>query len=263
MGSPEVTAGPRSQKHTGGHWERPPTPLPTSLTPPPFPTDAPRAPVINGTLWVVAGDAVTVTCGADSEPAPILTVLRGRRVMAAAVYEATVSMELAAARPEDAGEYLCVAENQHGASSTAFNLSVECEWGRGAWVVGWGRSVGLGALGEEWGSNVRVGVIQRVWGSLGEEGESPNGGWGHSVGVGGIQWGLGAFSGVGGVQWGLGAFSGGWGHPVGFGVTQRVWGSSNVFWGHPMAFGITDVERGSSVGFWGAASPFRASRCPS
>lgn len=86
---------------------------------------APRPPVINGTLWVVAGDAVAVTCGADSDPAPIVTVLRGRRPMAAAVYEAMVTMEMAAARPEDAGEYVCVAENQHGASSTAFNLSVE------------------------------------------------------------------------------------------------------------------------------------------
>ncbi|KAF1569971.1 Schwann cell myelin protein, partial [Eudyptes schlegeli] len=42
-----------------------------------------------------------------------------------AVYEPQVTMTLAAARPEDAGEYLCRAENQHGESSLAFNLTVE------------------------------------------------------------------------------------------------------------------------------------------
>ncbi|XP_074424035.1 myelin-associated glycoprotein [Larus michahellis] len=86
---------------------------------------APRSPVLNGSLWVVAGDPVTVTCGASSHPAPIVTVARGRRVVAAAVYEPQVTMALAAARPEDAGEYLCRAENQHGESSLAFNLTVE------------------------------------------------------------------------------------------------------------------------------------------
>ncbi|KAF1627259.1 UNVERIFIED_CONTAM: Schwann cell myelin protein, partial [Eudyptes pachyrhynchus] len=86
---------------------------------------APRSPVLNGSLWVVAGDPVTVTCGAASHPAPIVTVTRGRRVVAAAVYEPQVTMTLAAARPEDAGEYLCRAENQHGESSLAFNLTVE------------------------------------------------------------------------------------------------------------------------------------------
>ncbi|NXK49626.1 SMP protein, partial [Chauna torquata] len=82
---------------------------------------APRAPVVNGSLWVVAGEPVTVTCSADSDPAPIVTVLRGRRPVAVAVYEPQVTMALAAAQPEDAGEYLCVAENQHGQHSTAFN----------------------------------------------------------------------------------------------------------------------------------------------
>ncbi|KAF1399719.1 Schwann cell myelin protein, partial [Spheniscus humboldti] len=82
---------------------------------------APRSPVLNGSLWVVAGDPVTVTCGAASHPAPIVTVTRGRRVVATAVYEPQVTMTLAAARPEDAGEYLCRAENQHGESSLAFN----------------------------------------------------------------------------------------------------------------------------------------------
>ncbi|NXY66978.1 SMP protein, partial [Callaeas wilsoni] len=82
---------------------------------------APRPPVLNGSLWALAGDQVRVTCAASSHPAPIVTVARGRRVVAAAVYEPQVTLEVAAASPEDAGEYLCRAENQHGESSVAFN----------------------------------------------------------------------------------------------------------------------------------------------
>ncbi|NXM80522.1 SMP protein, partial [Oenanthe oenanthe] len=82
---------------------------------------APRPPVLNGTLWVVAGDQVSLTCGARSHPAPIVTLARGRRPVATAVYEPQVRLELPAAAPEHGGEYLCRAENQHGASSLAFN----------------------------------------------------------------------------------------------------------------------------------------------
>ncbi|NWH94692.1 SMP protein, partial [Aegithalos caudatus] len=82
---------------------------------------APRPPVLNGTQWVLAGDHLSLTCAASSHPAPIVTLSRGRRLLAAAVYEAQVSLELEAAAPEDAGEYLCKAENQHGHSSLAFN----------------------------------------------------------------------------------------------------------------------------------------------
>ncbi|KAM6298178.1 myelin-associated glycoprotein [Podargus strigoides] len=88
---------------------------------------APRSPTLNGSLWVVAGDPVTLTCGATSHPPPIVTVTRGRRVVAAAVYEPQVTMTLGAARAEDAGGYVCRAENQHGDSSLPFNLTVE--WG--------------------------------------------------------------------------------------------------------------------------------------
>ncbi|NXX24016.1 SMP protein, partial [Podargus strigoides] len=82
---------------------------------------APRSPTLNGSLWVVAGDPVTLTCGATSHPPPIVTVTRGRRVVAAAVYEPQVTMTLGAARAEDAGGYVCRAENQHGDSSLPFN----------------------------------------------------------------------------------------------------------------------------------------------
>ncbi|NXR84646.1 SMP protein, partial [Pycnonotus jocosus] len=82
---------------------------------------APRPPGVNGTLRVLAGDQVSLTCAAQSHPAPILTLTRGRRPVATAVYEAQVRLELEAAAPEDAGEYLCRAENQHGHSSLAFN----------------------------------------------------------------------------------------------------------------------------------------------
>ncbi|XP_067173560.1 LOW QUALITY PROTEIN: Schwann cell myelin protein-like [Apteryx mantelli] len=85
----------------------------------------PRAPVVNGSAVVAAGEPVTVACSAESDPAPIVRVLKGGRVVAAAVYEPRVALELAAARPEDAGEYLCLAENQYGQQGTAFNVTVE------------------------------------------------------------------------------------------------------------------------------------------
>ncbi|NXY84131.1 SMP protein, partial [Alcedo cyanopectus] len=82
---------------------------------------APRPPVLNGTLWVVAGDPVSVTCGASSHPAPIVTLSRGSRVVAVAVYEPRVTLSLGSARPSDAGSYWCRAENQFGHSSLPFN----------------------------------------------------------------------------------------------------------------------------------------------
>ncbi|NWT19137.1 SMP protein, partial [Vireo altiloquus] len=82
---------------------------------------APRPPVLNGTLWALAGDPLSLTCGASSHPSPIVTLARGRRVVATAVYEPQVRLEVPAAAPEDGGEYLCRAENQHGHSSLAFN----------------------------------------------------------------------------------------------------------------------------------------------
>ncbi|NXC11728.1 SMP protein, partial [Orthonyx spaldingii] len=66
---------------------------------------APRPPVLNGSLWALAGEPLRVTCGARSHPAPIVTLWRGRRVVAAAVYEPQVTLELPAAAPEDAGPY--------------------------------------------------------------------------------------------------------------------------------------------------------------
>ncbi|NXO64701.1 SMP protein, partial [Phainopepla nitens] len=54
---------------------------------------APRPPVLNGSLWVLAGEQVRLTCGAASHPAPIVTLARGRRVLATAVYEPQVSRD--------------------------------------------------------------------------------------------------------------------------------------------------------------------------
>ncbi|NXW95862.1 SMP protein, partial [Alopecoenas beccarii] len=72
---------------------------------------APRPPTLNGSLWVVAGEPLTLTCAASSHPLPIVSLARGRRLVAVAVYEPQVTLTLAAARPEDGGEYLCRAEN--------------------------------------------------------------------------------------------------------------------------------------------------------
>ncbi|NWV73836.1 SMP protein, partial [Dasyornis broadbenti] len=82
---------------------------------------APRPPWVNGATWLLAGEPLSLTCGARSHPAPIVTLARGRRVVATAVYEPQVTLRVPAASPGDGGEYLCRAENQHGESSAAFN----------------------------------------------------------------------------------------------------------------------------------------------
>ncbi|XP_030330691.1 myelin-associated glycoprotein, partial [Strigops habroptila] len=97
---------------------------------------SPRRPWLNGSLWAVAGEPLAVTCGARSHPAPIVTLTRGRRLVAAAIYEPLLTLRVPAARPEDAGEYQCRAENQHGHSSIAFNITIECQY-RGCEGASW------------------------------------------------------------------------------------------------------------------------------
>uniref|UniRef100_A0A7M4EM54 Myelin associated glycoprotein n=1 Tax=Crocodylus porosus TaxID=8502 RepID=A0A7M4EM54_CROPO len=86
---------------------------------------APRLPVINASGVAVEGEPVTITCSTESNPEPILSLLKERRVLATAVYEQQLALDLPGVTHEDDGEYWCVAENQYGQQATAFNLTVE------------------------------------------------------------------------------------------------------------------------------------------
>lgn len=70
---------------------------------------------------------MTIACSTESNPEPILSLLKERRVLATAVYERQLALDLPSVTHEDDGEYWCVAENQYGQQATAFNLTVECE----------------------------------------------------------------------------------------------------------------------------------------
>ncbi|XP_062457026.1 Schwann cell myelin protein-like, partial [Rhea pennata] len=105
---------------------------------------APRLPVLSAPAAVAAGEPLAVTCEAEGDPAPALRLLKDGRVLAAAPgadagadagagagagagggVRAAAALRLAAARPPDAGEYRCVAENPLGRREAARNVTVE------------------------------------------------------------------------------------------------------------------------------------------
>lgn len=90
--------------------------------------DAPRKPMVNGTMVAVEGETVSILCSTQSNPDPILTIFKEKQILATVIYESELQLELPAVTPEDDGEYWCVAENQYGQRATTFNLSVECEY---------------------------------------------------------------------------------------------------------------------------------------
>ncbi|NWQ84732.1 SMP protein, partial [Columbina picui] len=58
---------------------------------------APRPPTLNGSLWVVAGEPLLLSCSAHAQPLPIVSLARGRRLVAMAAYEPRVTLALGAA----------------------------------------------------------------------------------------------------------------------------------------------------------------------
>uniref|UniRef100_A0A452UW59 Myelin-associated glycoprotein n=1 Tax=Ursus maritimus TaxID=29073 RepID=A0A452UW59_URSMA len=111
----------------GGSWLAEEAPLASDhraplVLPPP---DAPRKPMVNGTMVAVEGETVSILCSTQSNPDPILTIFKEKQILATVIYESELQLELPAVTPEDDGEYWCVAENQYGQRATTFNLSVE------------------------------------------------------------------------------------------------------------------------------------------
>ncbi|XP_028921081.1 myelin-associated glycoprotein isoform X1 [Ornithorhynchus anatinus] len=86
---------------------------------------APWTPVVNGSVVAAEGESVSVLCSTQSNPDPILSIVREDQVLATGIYESHLLLELPAVTAEDGGLYWCVAENQFGRRASAFNISVE------------------------------------------------------------------------------------------------------------------------------------------
>ncbi|XP_075763344.1 myelin-associated glycoprotein isoform X2 [Pelodiscus sinensis] len=86
---------------------------------------APRKPLVNSSVVAVEGEPVTIVCTTESNPEPIITIFKEKQIVATVVYESELLLEIPAVSHEDDGEYWCVAENQYGQRSSAFNLTVE------------------------------------------------------------------------------------------------------------------------------------------
>ncbi|XP_048355937.1 myelin-associated glycoprotein isoform X1 [Sphaerodactylus townsendi] len=86
---------------------------------------APWKPIVNGSVVAVEGDPVTILCSTQSNPEPIITIFKEKKVMKTVVYSNQLALEFASVTHEDDGEYWCIAENQFGQSSSPFNLTVE------------------------------------------------------------------------------------------------------------------------------------------
>lgn len=91
------------------------------------PADAPWKPVVNVSVVAIEGEPLSVLCTSQSNPEPTITILKDKKAVTMGVYQNQVVLEFESVSHEDDGEYWCTAENQFGVSSTAFNITVECE----------------------------------------------------------------------------------------------------------------------------------------
>ncbi|XP_070307886.1 myelin-associated glycoprotein isoform X2 [Odocoileus virginianus] len=78
---------------------------------------------INSTVEAIEGSHVSLFCGADSNPPPLLTWMRDGTVLREAVAE-SLSLELDEVTPAEDGVYLCLAENTYGQDNRTVGLSV-------------------------------------------------------------------------------------------------------------------------------------------
>ncbi|XP_053123736.1 myelin-associated glycoprotein-like isoform X2 [Hemicordylus capensis] len=86
---------------------------------------APWKPVVNVSVVAVEGEPVSILCSSQSNPEPTITIYKDKKAVTMGVYQNQVTLEFASVSHEDDGEYCCIAENQFGQRSTAFNLTVE------------------------------------------------------------------------------------------------------------------------------------------
>ncbi|EHH59462.1 Siglec-4a [Macaca fascicularis] len=79
--------------------------------------------VVAGTVEAIEGSHVSLLCGADSNPPPLLTWMRDGTVLREAVAESLL-LELEEVTPAEDGVYACLAENAYGQDNRTVGLSV-------------------------------------------------------------------------------------------------------------------------------------------
>ena len=88
--------------------------------------DPPVIVEMNSSVEAIEGSHVSLLCGADSNPPPLLTWMRDGTVLREAVTE-SLSLELDEVTPAEDGVYACLAENAYGQDNRTVGLSVMCE----------------------------------------------------------------------------------------------------------------------------------------
>ncbi|KAM9049046.1 myelin-associated glycoprotein isoform 3-T3 [Megaptera novaeangliae] len=78
---------------------------------------------MNSSVEAIEGSHVSLLCGADSNPPPLLTWMRDGTVLREAVTE-SLSLELDEVTPAEDGVYACLAENAYGQDNRTVGLSV-------------------------------------------------------------------------------------------------------------------------------------------
>lgn len=82
---------------------------------------------MNASVEAIEGSHVSLLCGADSNPLPLLTWMRDGSVLREAVAE-SLFLDLEEVTPAEDGVYACLAENAYGQDNRTVGLSVMCEW---------------------------------------------------------------------------------------------------------------------------------------
>lgn len=90
-------------------------------------SDPPVIVEMNASVEAIEGSHVSLLCGADSNPLPLLTWMRDGTVLREAVAE-SLFLDLEEVTPAEDGVYACLAENAYGQDNRTVGLSVMCEW---------------------------------------------------------------------------------------------------------------------------------------
>ncbi|XP_041963443.1 myelin-associated glycoprotein isoform X2 [Alosa sapidissima] len=85
----------------------------------------PRDPWVNSSLTVLEGSSIYLHCNTQGSPVPTLTWLKDGELVGTIIADELSVLELVELTPQEGGQYRCLAENEHGRSSSSLNITVE------------------------------------------------------------------------------------------------------------------------------------------